>query len=150
MKTIITRTILSISAVALFSGCQTAAQHRQDVQDNTGDRLTVGKVQREIREGMSSADVISVLGSPNMVSTDDQRREVWVYDKISTERVYSSSSGGINALILGFGSSTAGGVGGGGNSSAGASSVSQKTLTIVVKFDKENKVRDFAYHTSRF
>lgn len=120
------------------------------MQDDSGDRLTVGKVQREIREGMSSADVISVLGSPNMVSTDDQRREVWVYDKISTERAYSTSSGGVNALILGFGASAAGGLGGGGSSSAGASSTSQRTLTIIIKFTQDSKVRDFAYHTSRF
>jgi outer membrane protein assembly factor BamE (lipoprotein component of BamABCDE complex) len=99
---------------------------------------------------MSGADVVAALGSPNMVSTDDERREVWVYDKISTERAYSTSSGGVNALILGFGSASGGGLGLGGNSSAGASSTSQRTLTVIIKFDKESKVRDFAYHTSRF
>jgi outer membrane protein assembly factor BamE (lipoprotein component of BamABCDE complex) len=135
---------------ALTTGCQTVGEHREAVRDDSGDRLTVGKVQREIRVGMTSADVISVLGSPNMVSTDDERREVWVYDKIATERVYSSSSGGVNVLFLGFGGSAAGGLGGGGNSSAGASSTSQRTLTVIIKFDKESKVRDFAYHTSRF
>ena len=99
---------------------------------------------------MSGADVVAVLGSPNMVSTDDERREVWVYDKIATERAYSGSSGGINALILGFGGAAAGGLGMGGNSSTGASSTSQRTLTVIIKFDKQNKVRDYAYHTSRF
>lgn len=143
--------ILTVAAViTLTTGCQTAGEHRAAVQDDTGDRLTVGKVQREIRVGMSSADVVTILGSPNMVSTDDERREVWVYDKISTERVYSSSSGGINTLFLGYGSGVAGGLGGGGSSSAGASSTSQRTLTVVIKFDKESKVRDFAYHSSRF
>lgn len=135
---------------ALLSGCQSAADHRTAVQSDDGDRLTVGKVQREIRVGMSSADVVSVLGSPNMVSTDDQRREVWVYDKVATDRVYSSSSGGINALILGFGGSAAGGLGGGAASSAGAASTSQRTLTIIIKFDNASKVRDFAYHSSKF
>lgn len=99
---------------------------------------------------MSGADVAQVLGSPNIVSTDDQRREVWIYDKIATDRVYSSSSGGVNALILGFGGAAAGALGGGGSSSAGASSVSQRTMTVIIKFDSEGKVRDFAYHTSRF
>ena len=149
-----TKPVISMVGVlvvaALASGCQTAAMHKQAVEDDSGDRLTVEKVQREIRVGMSSADVVSILGSPNMVSTDDERREVWVYDKISTERAYSSSSGGVNALILGFGGSGGGGLGGGGNSSAGASSTSQRTLTVIIKFDKESKVRDFAYHTSRF
>lgn len=136
--------------VFIATGCQTVGDHRKAVQDDSGDRLTVGKVQREIRVGMTSADVVSVLGSPNMVSTDEERREVWVYDKISTERAYSGSSGGVNVLFLGFGSGSAGGLGGGGSSSAGASSTSQRTLTVIIKFDKESKVRNFAYHTSRF
>lgn len=143
--------VLAIAAMILATtGCQTAGEHRRAVQDDSGDRLTVGTVQREIRVGMTSADVVSVLGSPNMVSTDEERREVWVYDKIATERAYSGSSGGVNALFLGFGSGAAGGLGGGGSSSAGASSTSQRTLTVIIKFDKQSKVRDFAYHTSRF
>lgn len=94
---------LAIVTVALLSGCQSAAFHRADVQDNSTDRMTVGKVQKEIRVGMSGADVAQALGSPNIVSTDEERREVWIYDKIATDRAYSSSSGGVNALILGFG-----------------------------------------------
>lgn len=149
----INKLMWTVGALALsfvVTGCQTAGEHRKAVQDEGGDRLTVGKVQREIRVGMTNADVVSVLGSPNMVSTDEERREVWVYDKIATERAYSGSSGGVNVLFLGFGSGSAGGLGGGGSSSAGASSTSQRTLTVIIKFDKEGKVRDFAYHTSRF
>lgn len=146
------------SAIALLvlAGCQTAAQHSADVrQAQDGDRLTVGTVQKEIRIGMSGADVAQVLGSPNIVTTDDQRRETWVYDKISTDRVYSSSSSGINTLFLGGGlignSGAAGGLGGAGyGSGAGASSTSQRTLTVVIRYDADKKVRDFAYHTSRF
>lgn len=135
---------------ALISGCETAARHRAAVQDDSSNRVTVGKVQKEIRVGMSGADVAQALGSPNIITTDEERREVWIYDKIATDSAYSSSSGGISTLFLGFGGNVAGGIGGGGNSSAGASSTSQRTLTIVIKFDKEGKVRDFAYNTSRF
>jgi outer membrane protein assembly factor BamE (lipoprotein component of BamABCDE complex) len=142
--------VMVLMGVVLLNGCQSAAMHRADVQDSSTDRMTVGKVQKEIRVGMNGADVAQVLGSPNIVSTDEERREVWIYDKIATDHAYSSSSGGINALILGFGGSAAGGAGFGGGSSAGASSTSQRTLTVIIKFDKEGKVRDFAYHTSRF
>ena len=140
----------------LISGCQSASYHAADVRagQDANDRLTVGTVQREIREGMSSADVVAALGSPNMVTTDDQRRETWVYDKISTETVYSHSSGGVNALVLGGGVAgttlLGGGVGGNVNRSAGAQSTSQRTLTIIVKFDHNSKVRDFAYRSSSF
>jgi outer membrane protein assembly factor BamE (lipoprotein component of BamABCDE complex) len=144
------RFFLWLLLVSLLTGCQTAAHHKADVQDDSADRMTVGKVQREIRIGMSGAEVAQALGSPNIVSTDEERREVWIYDKIATDRAYSSSSGGVNALILGFGGSGAGGISGGGGSSAGAASTSQRTLTVIIKFDKVGRVRDFAYHTSRF
>ncbi len=123
-------------------GCASANVHRKNVQDDTGDRLTVGTVQRNIKVGMTSAQVIEALGSPNVVTTDEERREVWVYDKIATDVTYSQSeSGGGLSLIL---------VGVGGSGSSGSKSTSQRTLTVVIKFDKENKVRDFAYHSSKF
>jgi len=87
---------------------------------------------------MTGAQVIEVLSSPNIVTTDEQRREVWIYDKLSTEASYSSSNGTVFALILGA------------SQSKGASSTSQQTLTVVIKFDEDKKVRDFAYHASRF
>ena len=118
-----------------LSGCMTASEHRADIRDDAGDRLTVGKVQREIKVGLSSSSVIEILGSPNVVTTDEKRREVWVYDKISTERVFSQSQ---ESLIFWA------------DDQVGASSQSQRTLTIIIKFDESSKVRDFAYHTSRF
>lgn len=138
------------AAVLLLAGCQTASEHRASVQDDSADKLTVGRVQKEIRIGMSSADVVQVLGSPNIVTTDEERREVWVYDKIATDRAYSTSSGGVNILVLAFGGSGGALGGAGGSASAGASSTSQRTLTVIIKYDKDNKVRDFAYHTTRF
>jgi len=149
----LTRLLAVLTAVILLGGCMTASQHASEVKnDDTGDRLTVGKVQREIRTGMSGAEVAEVLGSPNIVSTDEKGREVWIYDKISTDKVYSSSSGGASALILGAASNVL--FGGGGSASyktdAGASSTSQRTLTVIIKFDNDKKVRDFAYHSSSF
>ena len=35
--------------------------------------LTVGKVQGEIQIGLSAAKVIEVLGSPNIITTDESR-----------------------------------------------------------------------------
>lgn len=142
--------VLGLLVTLTALGCQSAGQHRQEVRDDSADRLTVGTVQREITVGMSGADVAAVLGSPNVVTTDEQRREVWIYDKISTENAYSTSRGGVAALILG-GAGSVGGVGiASGERSAGASSTSQRTLTVIIKFDSDKRVRDFAYHTSRF
>ena len=149
MKTV--KNILAAAmTVVLLSGCISAAQHRKDVQDDSTDRVTVGKVQREIKVGMSGAEVSQIMGTPNIVTTDEERREVWIYDKLATDTAYSTSSGGVSSLILGWAGSLAGGVGGGLSRSSGASSKSQRTLTVVIKFDENSKVYDFAYHTSRF
>ena len=129
----------------VLAGCMTAPEHRAAVEGE-GDRLTVGKVQREIRVGMSGAEVVKVLGTPNIVSTDEERREVWVYDRVSTTSVYSESRAGVLALIIGGSGGALGGVGG----DAGARSTTQRTLTIIIKYDKDARVRDFAYHASQF
>ncbi|WP_312184034.1 hypothetical protein [Massilia timonae] len=149
-KNFILQLVMTFTGTSALVGCQSVSDHQQAVQTVADQRLTAGVVQKEIRVGMSSADVASVLGSPNLVSTDDERREVWVYDKISTERAYSNSSGGVNALFLGIGGAAGAALGAGTSSNAGASSTSQRTLTVIIKFDKNSKVRDFAYHTSRF
>jgi outer membrane protein assembly factor BamE (lipoprotein component of BamABCDE complex) len=146
--------IVLLPLLLIFFGCTTASEHRQEVRADDKDRLSVGKVQREIKVGMSGAEVVEALGSPNIVTTDEQRREVWVYDKIATEHAYSTSSGGVSALILaGFISGNAGAGGGilpSYSKSAGASSTSQRTLTVVIKYDENGKVRDFAYRQSSF
>lgn len=148
MNELLRRSIL-IMLVPL-AGCMSAAQHKAAVSDDSAERVTVGTVQKEIRVGMSGAEVAAALGSPNIVTTDEERREVWIYDKIATEVAYSTSSGGLSALLIGSGGSAAGGIGPSGVRSAGASSTSQRTLTIVIKFDQDKRVRDFAYHASSF
>ncbi len=125
--------ILAICLSVGLAGCVTLEQ-----KDTPRDRLTVGKVQAEIKEGMAAAKVAEILGSPNIVTTDDKRREVWIYDKVSTDRVDASSFAYGTLIILG------------GSSSDSASSTRQRTLTIIIKFDEQKKVRDFAYNYTQF
>jgi hypothetical protein len=127
--------------VTAMAACAPASQHANEVNAarNASDRLTAGTVQREIRQGMSGAEVAAVLGSPNVVTSDEQRRETWVYDRISTERAYSESNGGVNALFLA-------GVG----QRAGAAQTSQRSLTVIIRFDESSRVRDFSYRQSSF
>jgi hypothetical protein len=79
-----------------------------------------------------------VLGSPNVVTTDELRREVWVYDKVASDVTYSTSSGYATLILLGIAKD------------AGSISKQQRTLTVVVKCDEAGKVRDFAYHSTKF
>ncbi len=152
MKTNIASTSLflaTLAVVALLSGCMSASAHRAAVEDATTDRLSVGTVQKEVHAGMSGADVVLALGAPNIVTTDEQRREVWVYDKIATQVVSSASGLSFSPLILATGSIVGAGSGSA-SQSASAISRSDRTLTIVIKFDEQKRVRDYAYHASQF
>ncbi len=137
---------VAILATVVTAGCS-ATHHAADVRAaDEADRITVGTVQKEVHIGMSAANVASVLGSPNIVTSDDQRQETWIYDKISSEVTYSRSNGTLVGLIFGG----SGGGAGVGTTSAGATATSQRTLTVIIKFNGDNRVRDFSYHTSRF
>ena len=124
---------LSLGLAMALAGC--GSKQPAQIED---DRLTVGKVQGEIKVGLDAASVVEILGSPNIVTTDEKRREVWVYDKVSTDRVDQASSSYGTLIILG------------GSSSSGSSSTRQRTLTIIIKFDEEKMVRDFAYNYTQF
>lgn len=124
--------VLGLCLLLVDVGC---ASNRAEIKE---DRLTVGKVQGEIKVGMSAAQVAELLGSPNIVTTDDKRREVWIYDKVSTDRVDTSSSTFAGIIILGA------------TSHDSSSSQRQRTLTIIIKYDEEKKVRDFAYNATQF
>ncbi len=115
------------------TGCRHPAPPTEKV-----DNLTVGKVQREIKVGMAAASVAEILGSPNIVTTDEKRREVWIYDKISSDSVDTKNSFGGSIIIFG------------GSTSQRQRTKTQKTLTIIIKFDEEKMVRDFAYNYSQF
>jgi len=118
---------ICLAVAPLLSACTTGDPIREE-------QMTVAKAQREIKIGMSSAEVVEILGSPNMITTDDKRRETWVYDRVSSN--VSQSSSGVWLLIAG--------------ASNAKQSSTQRTLTIIVKFDENSKVRDFAYRTSAF
>ena len=107
--------------------------------------LTVGTVQKEIRIGMSGAEVAAALGSPNIVSTDEYRNEFWIYDKISSHSVQTQTHTAPATLMLfdPLSPITA-------TSANQRNSHSQRSLTVIIKFDEDKKVYDFAYHTSRF
>lgn len=132
----------------------TGAEHQQSLHSTAERELTVGTVQREIRKGMSAAEVAETLGSPNIVTKDATGDETWVYDKIATEASYSADSGSASGAGAAGGTPGStlllGGLFGSYSRSAGASASTQKTLTVVIKFAKSGGVKDFSYHASKF
>jgi len=111
-------------------------------EDGLNRELTVGLVQREIKEGSPAEEVIRTLGSPNIVKTDADGLEVWVYDRFSSERVRRSFA----ATLLGMSNSSLGLFQG--SSSKEQNSVA--SLTVILNFDKNSNVSGVAYHRSKF
>ncbi len=130
-----TWSILSLCFFVAVVGC---GGGKPETKETKEDRLTVGKVQGEIKVGMPASQVAELLGSPNIVTTDEKRREVWIYDKVSTDRVDTASSSYASIIVLGT------------SSSESSRSQRQRTLTIIIKYDEEKKVRDFAYNYTQF
>ncbi|MBE2191332.1 MAG: hypothetical protein IAE63_04045 [Alphaproteobacteria bacterium] len=119
-----------------LSGCaQKASWHADDVAKTEKNGLTIGEAKRNVKKGMSGGEVAEALGSPNIVSTDENGNEVWIYDRFYTEQVASVSNG------LTFSLSDVAG---------GAARSSQSSTTVIIKFDSKNRVRDLAYHKSSF
>ena len=141
-----------LSLLVFLTGCMTGADHQRSLGSAQEREMTLGVVQKEIHVGMSQASVASALGSPNIVSKDDQGRETWIYDKISSEVSYSNSSGGGSLLIGGLipGANAAGGGTAGYSQSSGATSSTQKTLSVVIRYNQQGTVESLTYHTSKF
>ncbi|MBY0500961.1 MAG: outer membrane protein assembly factor BamE [Alphaproteobacteria bacterium] len=126
--------LLSLTA-CLLTACKSASEHRREVTTGEGpSTFTLGKVQSSVQKGMGQDQVIAAIGSPNIVTNDDRGHETWVYDKIATEGAYSKSVGGFIFW----------------EDRAGAYENTQKTLTVMIKFDRQKRVHDINYHQSKF
>lgn len=103
---------------------------------------------------MGQTEVAEVLGSPNIVTKDAGGDESWVYDKVASEASYSSDRGGVSGAGAGGGvvgdALLLGGLLGNYERQAGASATTQRTLTVVIKFNDAKRVKDFSYHSSKF
>jgi PBP1b-binding outer membrane lipoprotein LpoB len=113
----------------LLSGCVTppqaplAAIPARQVETQ---KVTLGNVQMVVKKGASNADVIGALSSPNIVTTNNDGTETWVYDKIMTEAEYAE----------------------GRNTSVAVKST--RTMIVVIKFDKFSKVETVQYRQTSY
>jgi hypothetical protein len=83
-------------------------------------------------------EVAATLGSPNIVTKDADGRDTWIYDKVSRVTSYSGGGSGGTIILASYGKSKEN------------YQTTQKTLTVVIKFDKSNKVETLNYHMSKF
>ena len=155
VKSLTIKPVIFVLPVCLsLAGCMSAMEHHQELADTSDRALTLGLVQKQVQVGTSQNQVATSLGSPNIVTQDKNNHETWIYDKIASEASYSEDDGGANGFISGsglFGSgSLNGSLGGNYNKRSGAASITQRTLTVILKFDANNLVESVSYHTSKF
>jgi len=112
------------------------------------DKLTLGTVQSQIKNGMSQTEVLSVLGSPNIVTKGAQGNEVWTYDKIgSSQSAGASATYGSRTLNQGFWVFLFGGVS---SRSSASATTESKSLTVIITFDENKNVSDVTYQSLKY
>ena len=126
------------SLLVILTGCAVSTHQQGGLPSTKESELTVGIVQKQIHKGMDQAEVAASLGSPNIVTKDKQDKETWIYDKIASEVSYSKSEGYGTLLLIGISKKRV------------EASSTQKTLTVIIKFDKDQLVETFSYHYSKF
>lgn len=97
--------------------------------------LTPGVVKTQIQKGVTSqAEIIALLGSPNIITKNKSGEEVWTYSRQS----FDSESGGFGGGLLIFGGSKA------------FSSASSNSFDLIITFDGQNLVKDYSVVSSQF
>ena len=119
-----------ILAVVTMTGCQdgkygvplAAIPERQTVTK----KITLGAVQRQIKPGVTSAEVVDILGSPNIVTSGEDSSETWVYDKIYAEEEEVQSK------------------------EAKVSVRATRTMIVLIKFDRDSRVKNISYRQTSY
>ena len=97
--------------------------------------LTPGVVKTQVIKGQTSqADILGLLGAPNIVAKNKDGAEVWTYSRQS----FDSESGGFGGGLLLFGGSKA------------FSSASSNSFDLIITFDKKDIVKDYSVVSSQF
>ena len=108
--------------------------------------LTHGNVQMNLKVGETSqTQVLEVFGAPNITSMDGSGQEVWTYQRAATVTQSTSSKGFWTVLLTG----EAGLLGGQSRQASGLEQT-QRTMTLIIKFDDKKTVSDFRSRSSEF
>ena len=102
-------------------------------------QITQGNVQMNLIVGQTTkAQVLETFGAPNITTRDGAEREVWTYQRAAQVSQSSNQSGYWTIILAGQES----------NSSGFESS--SRMITLIIKFDQNDVVKDFRSRTSNF
>lgn len=121
--------------------------------------LSYGLITSQVQKGVTTqADLIQLFGGPNITTIDSDGNETWVYEKSASESEMvedSSKTGEYEArrLDLFFGLGLYGTRQASGTEATNSRTKfvhSIKTLTVIVKFNKEKTVKEYSARAARF
>jgi outer membrane protein assembly factor BamE (lipoprotein component of BamABCDE complex) len=128
-----------VAALAVGFGLAGCATPKPGPVDQRNSVLTQGNVQLNLHVGSTTkAQVLEVFGSPNITTRDGDGQEVWSYQRHATVSQSSANSSYWTIFLTGDSRSAAG------------FSSTQRTITLIIKFDKNDVVSDFRSRTSDF
>jgi outer membrane protein assembly factor BamE (lipoprotein component of BamABCDE complex) len=130
------RIVLAAASLLVLAACATPAPGPVDQRNSA---LTQGNVQLNLAVGQTKkVQVLEVFGSPNITTRDAAGQEVWSYQRHATVSQSTSNSDYWTILLAG------------GSRSADGFSQSSRTMTLIIKFDRNDVVSDFRSRTSDF
>ncbi len=118
--------LLSVILVISFS---ISSCNSKPSESSESSRLTMGEVKRTIEKGKTNqADILSIFGSPNLVSKNRQNNEVWAYNRMSYDTSSSQTSGGF--IFIG--------------GSKASTSATTSSMDLIITFDSNDIVTDYS------
>ncbi|MBU0650447.1 hypothetical protein KKC59_00900 [bacterium] len=133
---------MCVVSFVFFIGCGTVKQYKKNESN-----FTPGMVKTTIVKNQTTqTEILSVFGSPNIVTKNKTGNEVWTYDNVAIESTYSQA--GIGGLGGGLIDKVV--VGGVVGVESGRSSSSSRTFTLMIEFGEDEIVKDFSYRSSKF
>jgi len=131
----IRKLLLILGGVLTLSACMDTPQPL--TQRNS--QLTQGNVQMNLIVGQTrKAEVLEKFGAPNITTRDGSGREVWTYQRAAQISQSSGKSGYWTIILAGQSSRSSG------------FESSSSMITLIIKFDENDVVKDFRSRTSKF
>lgn len=121
--------------------------------------LSYGTVTSRVERGKTTqAELLELFGGPNISTVDAEGNETWVYERSVSQTDVSSQSQnlrGAMGLDVFFGAGAFGGRAGASGEAGRATAQTQttssiRTLTVIVKFNRDRTVKDYSARASQF
>jgi outer membrane protein assembly factor BamE (lipoprotein component of BamABCDE complex) len=112
-----------------------SSQSFADTVDFQKSNLTYGIIKSKLKKGETSQnDILQLIGSPNIVTKNRSGKEVWTYDKISSDAHANVGYGSLVVLGGAFANSSS----------------SSKSVTLMITFDDKDVIEDYSFIQSAY